>query len=426
MKIVILGGGFGGVSTALNLAKLNLPEFEIKLISDKPHFEYHAALYRVVTGRSPLEVCVPLEQIFAPYRDQKNKQKEKIEIISDRINKIDLAGKILTGQSGSRYTFDYLVIALGSETSYFGISGLPEFSFGFKSIAEALKLKAHLHELFQSCAAGTATGDDKVCGAHLVVVGGGASGVELAGELAIYGRRLAEKHGLEPALVTVDLIEAAPRLLPALPAPVSERVKARLHGLGVNVFLNRVLKREEVNSIELGDMTIRSKTIIWTAGVKTHSLLAGVPGLRFDKKGRVLVDGALRPMLALDGTSSIPNVFVVGDCAATKYSGLASTAARDGAHVARAFQALALGQAVRVYRPEVPFSSIPVGPDWAATVLGSLTLYGYLGWIFRRLADFRYFISILPFRQALLAFGETHVLSESCPVCNPVGQQEFK
>lgn len=426
MKVVILGGGFGGVSTALNLAKLNLPGLEIKLISDKPHFEYHAALYRVVTGRSPLEVCVPLTEIFAPYRDNKNKQKEKIEIITDRINKIDLTGKILNGVSGSRYSFDYLVIALGSETSYFGISGLPEFSFGFKSIGEALRLKAHLHELFQNCASGVATGDDKVCGAHLVVVGGGASGVELAGELAIYGRQLAQKHGLEPALVTVDLIEAAPRLLPALPAKVSEKVKARLHGLGVNVFLNRVLKREEVNSIELGDMTIKSKTIIWTAGVKTHSLLAGVPGLRFDKKGRVLVDGALRPMLALDGSDSIPNVFVVGDCAATKYSGMASTAARDGAHVARAFEALALNQAVRVYRPEPPFSSIPVGPDWAATQFGPFTLYGYLGWLGRRWADWKYFRSILSFKQALLAFGETHVLSESCEICNPAGQLENK
>lgn len=416
-RIIILGGGFGGVAAALNLAKLNLPEVAIRLISDKPHFEYHAALYRVVTGRSPLEVCVPLAEIFSPYNLRDN-NRNAVEIISDRINKIDLANKTLIGQSGSRYLFDYLVIALGSETSYFGISGLPEFSFGFRSISEALKLKNHLHSLFHACALDKDSGN-RVCGSHLVVVGGGASGVELAGELAIYSRVLAAKHGLDPALITIDLIEAAPRLLPALPAVVSARVKARLHGLGVNVFLNRALKREEVNSVELGDMTIKSKTIIWTAGVKNNSLLAGVAGLTFDQKGRVLVDETLRAV-------NYPQVFVIGDSAATRYSGMAQTALGDGKYAARAVAKLIKRQALTSYRPEKPFSSIPVGPGWAATVLGPVALYGILGWWLRRLADFRFFYSILPFRQAWLAFGNTTILSEVCPVCNPAGQLEFK
>ncbi len=413
MKVIILGGGFGGIRTALDLAKLNLPGVEIKLISDQPHFEYHAALYRVVTGRSPLEVCVPLSEVFAG--------KDNVEIVRDRVNKIDLTGKILSGESGSRYNFDYLVIALGSETSYFGISGLPEFSFGFKSIHEALRLKNHLHQLFGECAKGQS--EDKICGSHLVVVGGGASGVELAGELAIYSKTLAQKHNLDPLLVTIDLIEAAPRLLPALAPEISARVKARLHDLGVNIFLNRTLVKEEVGNIQLKDMMIQTKTVIWTAGVKNNSLLAGITGLQFDKKGRVMVDETLR-------LSNFQNVFVVGDSASTIYSGMAQTAVSNARYVARAISSLLANnqnqKKLPAYQPEKPFSSIPVGPGWAATVLGSATLYGCLGWFFRRYADFRYFHSILPFRKALLAFGDTKVLSESCPVCNPAGQLEFK
>lgn len=408
-KIIILGGGFAGVRAALDLARSRLPETKIVLLSNTPHFEYHAALYRVVTGRSPLEVCVPLAEIF---RDL------PVEILQDRVNKVDLAGKLLTSESGSRYTYDYLVLAVGSETSYFGISGLPEFSFGLKSISEALRLRNHLHQVFESCARGES--EDKVCGSHVVIVGGGATGVELAGELAAYSRVLARRHNLDPYLITIDLIEAAPRLLPALSLSVSARVKQRLHDLGVNVFLNRTLVREEVGSIELKDMIIQAKTIIWTAGVKNNRLLAGIAGLTFDKKGRVVVDGHLRP-------AGYSDVFVVGDSASVPDAGLAWSAVRMGTHAARVLSANLSGRALpSIYQAATPTSSIPVGPGWAASLFGPVSLYGYIGWLVRRLIDCKFFLSILPLRRALVAFDPHQRLSESCPICNPTGQVEFK
>lgn len=407
-KIVILGGGFGGVRTALDLTRRRLPGVKIQLISDQPHFEYHPALYRVVTGRSPLEVCVPLSEIFGD---------TIVEVIAERINKIDLVARLLIGASGSRYSFDYLVIALGSETSYFGVSGLPDFSFGFKSIGEALKLKIHLHQIF--AAASKDVTQDKVVSTHLVIVGGGASGVELAGELAVYSKILARKHSLDPLLITIDLIELAPRVLPGMSPAISAKVKARLHDLGVNIFLNRTLVREELSAIQLKDMAIQTKTVIWTAGVKTNALLAGISGLQFDKRGRVVVDKTLRP-------AGFSSVFVIGDSAATIYSGMAQTAITDGCYVAQAIRLILSGRRPPAYKPKRPFYSIPVGPGWAATTLGPLTLYGRLGWFFRRYADFGFFCSILSFRKALLAFASAKVLSESCPVCNPAGQLEFK
>src|SRR3989338_2424821 len=114
-KIIIVGGGFGGVRAALDLASKKIQGAKIILISDKPHFEYTPALYRVATGRSPLEVCIPLREIFSG---------KEVEVVEDRIEAVDPLGLVLTGSSGSKYRFDYAVLALGSETAYFNIPGI--------------------------------------------------------------------------------------------------------------------------------------------------------------------------------------------------------------------------------------------------------------------------------------------------------------
>lgn len=224
-NIIIVGGGFGGIRAALDLARAKLPGVKVVLVSDKPHFEYQPALYRVMTGKSPLEVCVPLQEIF---------DGTGVSVVRDTILGVNLRERTLMGSSGSRYQFDFLVLALGSEAVFFGIPGLKEFSLGFKSIAEALRLKKHLHEIFESCKKGSP--DEKVCAAHILVIGAGASGVEAAGELAAYSRELAKKHDLDPGLVAICLIEAAPRILPAAAESVASEVHDRLRALDVNIF----------------------------------------------------------------------------------------------------------------------------------------------------------------------------------------------
>jgi len=402
-KIVIVGGGFGGIYAALDLAKKKLPNTKITLISDEPHFEYHAALYRVVTGHSPLEVCIPLREIF---------EGKKIEVLEDDIVEVNLVEKLLRGSSRSRYSFDYLVLALGSETIYFNIPGLKEYSFGFKSIVEALKLKKHLHDLFQACTISAEDQEEDVCRMHLVVVGGGASGVELAGELAVYTRKLAKKHRVDPSLITIDLIEAAPRLLPVLPEDVSERVKNRLHALGVNIFLNRTVTEQEIEEVHLKDMEVKTKTVIWTAGVKPHRLYSKIQGLELDKRGRVVVDEFLQ-------AKGFSNVFVIGDAAATLYTGMAQTAIRDGSFTEEIIAKSISGMSAIPYQPKKPFYAIPIGPGWATVLIGQLRIYGRVGWFIRRLLDLRFFLSILPFPKAILAFRSGKTLCESCKICMP-------
>lgn len=389
-KIIIVGGGFGGVQCALDLAKKKIPNAKIILISNKNYFEYTASLYRVVTGRSPMGAGVPLRDIF---------QNKNVEVLTDTITKVDLKEKGLEGISGSNYSFDFLVLALGGQTAYFNIPGLKELSLGFKTINESLRLKKHLHGLFAESSL-----------IHIVVVGGGASGTEIAGELAAYTKKLAKKHKISPSLITIDLIEAASRLVPSFPEDFSERVKKRLHNLGVNIFLNRALVKEEIGEISLKDMEMRTKTVIWTAGIRADHLYSEIQGFILDKNGRVEVDEFLQ-------AKGFWNIFVIGDAAITPYCGMAQTAVREGSHAAEVITSKIAGRKLPLYQPKKPSYALPVGSGWAAVLLGRIKIYGRIGWWLRRLADFHYFLSILPLRKAFSVFLSGRNLCESCSIC---------
>lgn len=401
-RVLIVGAGFGGIAAALAFPR-HSQGYKVTLVSSRPHFEYHPALYRVVTGRSPLEVCIPIVEVL---------KERDVEFIADTIESIDAKENLGQGRSGSRYAFDYLVLALGSQTAYFGIPGLEKFSFGFKSITEALRLKRHLHELFSAASTNGESPEETTRLLHFVVVGAGASGVELAGELAAYAKTLAREHGVEENLVTIELIEAAERILPALPEYFSERVEKRLRSLGVNIFTNRAMLKERLEEINVRGMTMKTETVVWTAGVTPNTLYARIQGLALDERGRVVVDEYLR-------AGGFENVFVVGDGAATPYTGMAQTAVNQGKLTARNIIRALAGEALERYAPKKPSYVIPVGPGWAAALVDGIALYGSPGWFIRRLADLLYFLSILPAGKALSAFKNGKTLCETCAVCTP-------
>lgn len=400
-KICIVGGGFAGIRCALDLAKAKLPHTKITLISDKFHFEYHAALYRVVTGRSPLEVCIAIPEIL--------KDKD-IEFVEDRISNVDLKKKVMCGDSGCEYTYDYLVLAVGSETTYFNVDGLKEYSFGFKTIHEALELKRHLHKSFSSCQ--SISPKEQECNTHIVVVGGGASGTELAAELAIYTKKLARQYGIKPSSVKIDLIERDSRVLAILPERISDLVQKRLKKLGVNLLLNKEVMKSDIESIYLKDMKMKTKTVVWTAGVTSNQLYSKIEGIELGKQGKVVVD----EFLQLKGHD---HVYVVGDGALTKYSGMASTAISHGSYVAKRIEEFIKGNTPYPYLPKEPPYIIPVGPGWAVAKLNGKKLKGKTGWFFRRWFDFKVFKSLLPLDKALLAFSEGKRICQTCHSCEP-------
>jgi NADH dehydrogenase len=306
-EVVIVGGGFAGVRLALSLS--NNRHFDVKLISKQSYFEYHAALYRSATGRSPLEVALPLSDLFA--------DSENVEVIVDTVSSIQTDTHTVIGATGSHYHYDKLVMALGSVTGYFNIPGLAEYAFNVKTIQEALELKRHLHEQLL---------DTKREEHNYVVIGGGATGVELAGELVGYIARLRRNHHIRHKQFTVTLLEAGDHLMPLLPVAMSNRIADRLRKLGVDVRLGTAVKAETAAAIKLPGGQIHSHTVIWTAGVTNNPLFAAHPDLfTLGKGGRVVVNQYLE---------ASPNVYVIGDSAATTFSGMAQTALHDASLVA--------------------------------------------------------------------------------------------
>lgn len=393
-KVLIVGGGFGGIRAALDLDQARLPDVRVTLLTNRPHFEYHPALYRLVAGRTPLEVCIPLKEIFAG---------TYVEWIVDEMARIDFDTRQVYGASGVGYRYNFLVLALGSETSYLNIPGLAEMSYGFKSITEALRLKGHLHEVLERVG-------------RLVIVGGGASGVEIAGELAHYIRRLAAQHQFSRSSLTIDLVEAGPRLLPTLPDSFVSHILDRLRHLGVDIYVNRPVLGEDVEQVYFKEMRLKTKTVIWTAGVKPHHFFDSLAHWPKDRQGRVIVNEYLE-------VQKQPGVFIVGDAAATPYSGTAQTAIHDGQYVAKLLENLIQHRPREAYRPRKPFYAIPVGPRWAAVIIGRFHCYGWFGWWLRRAADLRFFLSILPWPKALKAFQNEKTLCETCAICLPEGAQ---
>lgn len=390
-SVLIVGGGFGGIKAAQLLSRNK--DISVRLIDPKSFMEYHAAVYRLVTGRSAVETCIPYTDLL---------RGTNVECVKDAVASIDLVAKTANGTSGSQYRYDSLILAVGSETTYFGIKGVQEHAYGIKTVDEALRLKRHINDVFVSVQ--SVAKEEKTPAMHIVVIGGGASGVELAGELASYTRKLARKHRVDASLITIDLIEAMPRVLPQLPENVSTRTLNRLRNLGVNVLLNRSVIREEADQLFLADMQMTAKTIVWTAGMKANRLASMVSGIETDKRGRAVVDQHLR-------LAQFPEVYVIGDAAATKYSGMAQTAIADAVYVSKHIVSLLQNKTMQPYTQPAPAYSVPVGPRWAATVYHGMQFFGLVGWFMRRAADLRAFLSLLPVGPAVRAYlgGRTFI-----------------
>lgn len=398
-KVLIIGGGFTGVYTALNLAKKKYEGMRIQLISDRPHFEYHGALYRLVAGKSPLEVCIPLREIL---------DERRVEIIEDKVKKIDIKNRIVYGRDNQHYHYDSLVLGLGSETNYFNIPGLAEFSYGMKTINDALRLKNHIHQEIGSCDV-DAQGN-KLCKSSFVVIGGGATGTELSAELAIYTKQLAQKHGIDPSMINIELVESAPRLLMNLPQEFAKKIEDKVRSLGVNIFFNRAVEKEEITGVYLKDMELNAQTVVWTAGVRAHHLYKD-SGLECDIRGKVMVDEYLQ-------AAGYEEIYAGGDSADTKQTGMAQTALLDGRVIAQNIFNKIKHKPLKKHSNIKPIYAIPVGPGWAGVIIGPFSFYGKVGWFLRRMLDFIVFKALLPWGKAITAFRSGKYICETCSVCS--------
>lgn len=387
-RVIIVGGGFAGIKTAKELARSLPQQVQITLISDKEYFEYYPGLYRLVTGASPVEACVPLSDMLP----------SRVEIITDRVVSVDTHEKTVTGISGTVYQAKYLVLALGSKTAYFDIPGIEKNSYGFKSVEEALTLKHHIYELFNAKHS-TETKESCLAQFHIVIVGGGASGVEIAGDLAAFTHELAKKYHIDQSLISIDIIESSPRILSTLDPKVSKKALEQLRRLGVNVYLNRTLVKEELETIYLKDMAMNSKTLIWTAGTQVHPLYKTIESFETNKKGRISVNNFLEAKNSTD-------IFILGDAADTPYAGLAQTALYDGEYVSYVINCKIRNLVAKPYKPKPVTYAIPIGKGWGILAMKHATYTGLFAYVVRHMIDLIFFAGMVNIKKLLTMYYE--------------------
>jgi NADH:ubiquinone reductase (H+-translocating) len=390
-RVVIVGGGFGGVRAARKLAGHG--GLDITLISADDHFAYYPQLYHAATGGSRTESYIPLAGLV---------DGRAVTIVKDTVTKLDPEAKTLTGAGGQTYPYDYLILGLGSVTNYFGVQGLKEFSYDIKSITGAERFKRHLHQQLV---------DEHKTDLNYVVVGGGPTGVELAAALGAYLRRITRLHGLEKPQYHIDLVEAAPRLLPRSPESMSARVQAQLERLGVTVLTNATVMAETADALQLRGQSIASHTVVWTAGVSPAPFYKdNAAAFNLAKNGKVVVSPQLEARTG---------VYVIGDNAATQYSGMAQTAIYDADFVARDILAVLHGQARATYAPKQPISVIPVGEGWAAVQWGNTLMYGFIGGVLRHLADLVAYADLESWPKAARVWVQDLRRQDECRICGP-------
>lgn len=373
-KIVIVGGGFAGIACAKKIIQSGGIEANITLVSDNPNFTYYPSLYKLVTTGNQKEVSISLESIFP---------KDKVHIVHAKMTGLNRSAQeiFIKDRIGNTNIFyDYLVLALGSEAHYFNLPNLEKDSFSFKSVDESLKLRAHFETILSQ--AKNMTHEELLAKLHIVIIGAGPSGVELAGTLKPYLVTRAKAHGIDPSFITIDLVDAASRVLSKLDPKLSEIAEKRLRTLGVNIFTNRALKYGDDDEIVLNDMEINTHTIIWTAGTKINNLYPSLQGVNI-VENRVEVT---QHMTMPDNN----HIFIIGDGAQTKYSGLAQTAIYDGEYAGYAISNSIKMKPFKGYVPKKPGFIIPIGKNWAIISYKGIVLSGFIPSLIRKFVDFRY------------------------------------
>lgn len=385
--VLVVGGGFGGVKAALELSES--PNIKVTLLSSDSDLRYYPTLYHTATGGKRANSSIPLARIF---------EDKPVTLKRGTALTLDRKAKTITTQEGDVLEFDSLVLSLGVVTNYFGIDGLKEHSYTIKTQDEVARFKAHLHKQLV---------DENKPDLNYVIIGAGPTGIELAGALPDYLRRIIKHHGLAKRKIHIDLVEAAPRLLPRLPKDMSRSVRRQLRRLGIRLYLKSTVQGQTADELTINGKPIRSHTVVWTAGVTNHPFFSQ-NNFVLTNRGKVAVNTYLE---------AEDNIFVIGDNANTPYSGLAQTALHDGSFVAKNIRRRAVGKDMKSYKAKKPITVIPAGPRWAAVQWGHIHLYGWIGYVLREAADLIGFHDLEPWHKAAKQWLTEFSSQDDCVVC---------
>src|SRR5271167_1987192 len=368
-RVVVVGGGFGGLEAAKSLARLPL---QITVVDRKNHHTFQPLLYQIATaGLSPAEIAAPIRQILAKH--------DNVEVLLGEVLGFDLERRIVKLQ-GFELPYDYLVVAAGATHAYFGHDEWEPLAPGLKTVEDALEIRRRIllaYELAEREAA--LTGQHRPL--SFVVVGAGPTGVELAGTLAEIARKsLADNfRNIDPAKTRILLVEAGPDVLTAYPPDLRRSALEQLQQLGVEVRTDSAVTDVRPGEVRVGDEVIPAAVVLWAAGVSA-SRLGQVLGAPVDRAGRVQVE----PDLSIPGHRE---VFVVGDLASLKNAdgkmlpGVAPVAMQQGRYVARQIAADLAGNPRKKFHYIDKGSLATIGRAAAVAQFGKLHISGYIAWL---------------------------------------------
>ena len=366
--VVIVGGGFGGLSAARALGGRDV---RVTLLDRRNHHVFQPLLYQVATaGLSAPDVAAPLRRILRRHRN--------VTVLLAEAARIDAAGRTVVLTDGEM-AYDYLILATGATHSYFGHDEWERFAPGLKSLEDALEIRRRMLLAFER-AEREPERPRRAEWLTFVVIGGGPTGVELAGtlvEIARYTLRREFRH-IDPSEARVILLEGLDRVLPPYPPDLSEKARQQLERLGVEVRTRSLVTAVGPEGVSLGAEGLRARTVLWAAGVAASPLGRSL-GAAVDRVGRVKV----QPDLSVPGH---PEVFVVGDLAAFEQDGrpvpgVAPAANQMGGHAARNVLRLARGEPTAPFRYVDKGSLATIGRSAAVALIRGVKLWGLPAWL---------------------------------------------
>jgi NADH dehydrogenase len=384
-SVVVVGAGFGGLEAVRALAHADV---QVTLLDMKNHHCFQPLLYQVATaGLSPADVAWPIRSILAAQRN--------VTVIMAEVTGIDAPGRFVATADGLHLPFDYLVLATGVTSSYFNHPEWAKYAPGLKTIEDATRIRARILLSFER-AERTDTQHERTRSLAFVVVGGGPTGVELAGSIADIAHNALAKdfRNIDPQSAKIILIEAGKRILPTFPDELSEYARNSLVQMGVEVVTGAAVTDCDANGVSISDgRRIESSCVLWAAGVKA-SPAASWLGVQGDRSGRIPVDEHLR-------VPGFQTIFALGDIASAlsdgkPVPGLAPAAKQMGRYVGTLIADDFLGSSHAIapftYRHQGDLATI--GRKSAVVSLKGFRMKGFVGWVFWGVAHIYFLIGI--------------------------------
>ncbi len=368
-RVVIVGGGFGGLNAAKAISKLDV---ELTLVDRNNYHLFQPLLYQVATaGLASVDIAKPIRHIL---KDHKN-----IEVLMADVQSIDAKGKKLILEEES-IDYDYIILAPGSHYNYFGHDEWAERAPSIKNVNDALKIRRLVLEAFEKAEMEEDPKKRKAL-LHFVVVGGGPTGVELAGSIAELAHHTLSDdfRRIKTTSARILLVEAAPRILGPFTEELAAKAKKRLEKIGVEVHAKTMVEEVNEAGVVMNGKKFPAKTVLWCAGVLASPLVKSL-GVELDRGGRVPVESDL-------SIAEYPDIFVIGDAAHFDEGdhplpGLAPVAIQQGHHLKKVLAARLRGASKGPAFKYLDKGSLAtVGKGYAVAQIGKLETAGHIGWM---------------------------------------------